>query len=189
MHTMPILGVLVSTSCLAWLVRAWVRVRIRVRFGFGFGLSGSGSACRVRFGLGLVREVDLAEHLRWVRVFPRGRRGSGLARRSQLHAPVARADVGGALEAVGALRVAPVVHHGGLERAALPLGRRLSALLLSSALRLPRRQRRQRRDSRGLRLLAVLLAQPREEVLGRAALADLRAVPAGGAAVPAPGQG
>ena len=143
----------------------------------GAAWSGSG------LGFGL---ASLLLGPRGVRVFPCGRTGQR-ARRPQLQVAVARADVGGALEAVGALRVAPVVHYGGLERAALPLGRRLSALPLSSALRLPRRQRRQRRDSRGLRLLAQPLAQPREEVLGRAALADLRAVPAGGAAVAAPG--
>ena len=94
-----------------------------------------------------------------MRVLPCGRAGQR-ARRAQLQVAVAGADVRGALEAVRALRVTPVVHHGGLERAALLLGRLLGTLLPG----------RERRDSRGLRLLVVLLAQPREEVLGRAAL-------------------
>ena len=79
--------------------------------------------------------VDFVLGLRWVRVFPRGCRGSALARLSQLHAPVARAHVGRALEALGALRVAPVVHHGGREALALGLRRLLRLLLAERGIR------------------------------------------------------
>jgi len=74
-----------------------------------------------------------------VRVGPRGG-GGQRAGLPQLQIPVARAYVRGALEAIGALRVTPVVHHGRLERLTLFLGGLLGSLPGS----------RQRRDFQSL---------------------------------------
>merc|ERR1740117_2548288 len=112
-----------------------------------------------------------------VRVLPRrgGGQRAGLPQ-LQIRISIAVAHVGGALEAIGALRVAPVIHHGGLERLALLLGLLLRALLGS----------RQRRDPRALRLAVVLQLELRQKIFRRPARAHFRAMSAGRAAVPAP---
>eukprot|EP00964_Phaeocystis_antarctica_P022961 scaffold12818_cov73-Phaeocystis_antarctica.AAC.2 len=67
-----------------------------------------------------------------MRILPRGGRGGALGGLSQLHTPVAGAHIGGALEAIGALRVAPVIHHGRRKALALRLRCLLSLLLADS---------------------------------------------------------